>query len=160
MQYYILVLIFSALLLPGIIGSALSMPGLPYMFLIALVFGFVDKFQHLSIIELVYLGIVATAAILVDYLSGVLGAKFSGATRNGVIGGILGFALGLILFPPFGGFIGLFLGIFIIELTNFAHWKKALKAASGSLIGTLTGIGINMLLAAIFTILFVLFSIK
>ena len=130
------------------------------MFFISLIYIFIDKFHHLSAMELIYLGIIALISIAVDHFSGLLGAKISGATRNGIIGGVIGFLLGLILFPPLGGFIGLFLGIFIIEITNFAHWKKAIKAASGSLLGSLTGILINMFLAAVFIILFVLFGIR
>lgn len=160
MPYYILVLIFSALLLPGIVGSALTFPGVPYMFLISLIFGFVDKFQHLSAVDLIYLGLIAIFSLLVDHLSGILGAKFSGASKYGIIGGIIGFLVGLIAFPPLGGFAGLFLGIMVTEILNYKHWKKAFKAASGSLIGTVAGVIINMVLSAIFIVAFVLLAAR
>lgn len=160
MPYYILVIIFSALLLPGIIGAALTLPGVPYMFVVALIFGLVDKFTHLTGTDLFFLGLVALISLIIDYASGILGAKFSGASKTGLIGGVIGFLLGLILLPPLGGFAGLFLGIMIAEFINFHHWKKALKAASGLLIGVLAGMVINTTLAIILMILFVLLAFR
>ena len=56
MPYWLLVTIFTLLLLPGFAGVFLPLPSLPYMFGITLIFGFIDQWQHLSTWELIILG--------------------------------------------------------------------------------------------------------
>ncbi|HJO89688.1 MAG: DUF456 domain-containing protein [Candidatus Pacebacteria bacterium] len=93
----------------------------------------------------------------IDYFSGIIGAKYSGASKKGLLFGFLGLILGFIFLPPFGGFVGLFVGILIAEFIIKGNEIMALKTAAGSLIGIATGIFINILLAIAFFVLFVLF---
>ena len=158
MPYYILIIIFSILLLPGLVGSFLTLPGIPYMFGVSIIYAFIDRFQHITHSEVLFLGIIALIAVAVDYSSGMLGAKFSGASKRALILGVIGLFIGLFLFPPFGGFLGMFLGILIGELTNYSHYKKALKAASGSLAGVVAGALINLALGILFLVLFIIFA--
>lgn len=161
MPNYILVIIFSLLLVPGIAGVLLPvLPDLPYMFVIAFIFALVDHFNHLTILNIVILLGVTLVSLLVDYFSGILGAKYGGAGKQSMIFGLIGLILGLILFPPWGGFIGLFIGILMAELYYFKDHLRALKAATGGLIGTVIGMAFNLLLAVSFLVLFVLFAIK
>lgn len=158
MPNYILIIIFSILLLPGLIGSILTLPGIPYMFGVSIIYAFIDRFQHITHSEVLFLGIITLISVAVDYSSGVLGAKFSGASKRALILGVIGLFIGLFLFPPFGGFLGMFLGILIGELTNYTHYKKALKAASGSLAGVIGGALINLVLGILFLVLFIIFA--
>lgn len=160
MPYSLLIIIFVTLMVPGIFAEAFTLPGLPFMFVVALAFGFVDKFVHISTIDLIILGGIAALSILVNYLSGFYGAKMLGATKKAIIAGVIGFLIGLIFFPPFGGFVGLFLGVFIIEISLFPDLIGALKKASGSLVGSLVGVLINLLLAGVFIALFTIFALK
>lgn len=130
------------------------------MFLIALTYGFIDHFQHLSKIDLIILGLIAIVGEFLDYFSGIYGAKLGGATRDAIILGIIGLIIGLITFPPFGSVIGLFLGIFIAEIVHFRDFKKALKSAGGGLLGALTGMIIKIILAILFLVLFIVFALK
>jgi len=70
--------------------------------------------------------------------------------------GFVGMILGLIIFPPLGTIIGLFLGILTGELIANSDQSRALKAASGGVISSLIGILINLVLAITFLIIFVL----
>lgn len=161
MPYFLLVIIFSLLLLPGLLGVFLPLlPSIPYMFVVTLIFGLIDKFQHLTVVNLIILGIIALFSLLVDYFSGALGAKYGGASKKTLFWGIIGLILGLIVFPPFGGIAGLFLGVLVAELIQYKDHLKALKAASGSLIGSLTGMILNFLLALFFFVLFLVFAVK
>lgn len=135
------------------------LPSLPYMFVVALVFGIIDKFFHLTWIELIFLGLLAVVSFLVDYFSGVVAAKYSGASLAAMLAGIVGLILGTIFFPPFGGLVGLFLGILAAELFLVRDYKRALKAAGGGILGQLAGIIANLILAIIFIVLFVLFAL-
>lgn len=161
MPYYVLVIIFSILLLPGIIGAVIPIiPSLPWMFIVALVFGIIDKFEHLRWFELLILGLLALISIILDNISGLIGAKGTGASKWGIIGGFIGGLIGLFFFPPFGAIIGMILGVVILEIVYHKNNKKAVRSASGVILGNLANIIINLVLCFIFIGLFVLFALK
>jgi len=157
MPYWLLVTIFTILLLPGFAGVFLPLPSLPYMFGITLIFGFIDQWQNLSIWELIILGAIMLISFASDYLTGLIGAKYGGAAKISIVFGLIGTIIGVIVFPPFGGIVGLFLGILVSEFLNFKDHIKALKAASGGLIGTLAGMLISLVLAILYLALFIVF---
>lgn len=159
MSYWLLVTIFVIFLLPGFAGIFLPLPSLPYMFGITLIFAFIDKFQHLKLYELIILGILMLLSFLNDYFTGLIGAKYGGAAKISLVVGLIGTIIGLIMFPPFGGILGLFLGILAAEFIVFKDHIKALKAATGGLIGTLVGMLVSLILAIIYLVLFIVFAI-
>lgn len=130
------------------------------MLAIALLFEFFDKFKHLTWSDLAILGTIAIASVIIDHLSGILGAKYGGASKKALLFGLLGFIVGVITFPPFGGILGVFVGVLVAELLGKKSHKQAVKAATGSLIGLLTGIAINLILGLIFMGLFITLSIN
>ncbi|MEK9155902.1 MAG: DUF456 domain-containing protein [Patescibacteria group bacterium] len=155
-----LVIIAALLMLPGVAGVFLPiLPSIPFMFIVALIFGAIDHFVHLSGRELSILGAIAIFSLVVDYLSGVIGAKLGGASREAIFYGLAGLIIGLVIFPPLGGIAGLLLGVIFAELRRTGNRQKALRAAAGSLIGTLTGMVINFILAVTFIVLFIWFAI-
>jgi len=160
MSNTLLAIIFTILLIPGIAGAFLPLPGLLYMFIISLIFGFVDKFAHLQPWELGILAGIALISIINDYLTGMLGAKYGGAAQKSMLFGIAGMIVGLILFPPFGGLVGVFVGILITELIRGTKQEKALRAATGGLIGSIVGMVVTLVLAIIFLFLFAIFAIR
>jgi hypothetical protein len=159
MPYWFLATIFTILLLPGFAGVFLPLPSLSYMFGITLIFGFIDQWQHLNYIELIILGIVMLISFAAEYMTGLIGAKYGGAAKISIVFGLLGMLIGLIVFPPFGGIAGLFLGILVSEFLQFKNHIKALKAASGGLIGTLAGMLISLILAILYVVLFIIFVV-
>ena len=159
MPYWLLVTIFIILLLPGFAGVFLPLPSLPYMFGITLIFGFIDQWQHLSYINLIILGVLMLISFAAEYLTGLIGAKYGGAAKISIAFGLIGMLIGIIVFPPFGGIAGLFLGILVSEFINFKDHIKALKAASSGLIGTLVGMLISLILAISYVALFLVFVI-
>jgi uncharacterized protein YqgC (DUF456 family) len=160
MSQIIVTIIVAALLVPGLLGVILPiMPGIPYMFLIALIFALITKFSILTGIELGYLAIIVGISILVDYFSGILGAKFGGASGKSLLIGMAGFLLGILLFPPLGGLVGMFIGIVASEIYFFGKTRTAVKAASGGVLGTIAGIALNLIAGLIFIILFLVFTL-
>ena len=157
MPYWFLVTIFTFLLLPGFAGVFLPLPSLPYMFGVTLIFGFIDQWQHLSYINITVLGVIMLVSFLAEYLTGLIGAKYGGAAKISIVFGFVGMLIGLIVFPPFGGIAGLFFGILVSEFLHFKDHIKALKAASGGLIGTLAGMLISLILAITYVVLFIIF---
>lgn len=159
MSHLLLLGIFSLVMIVGLIGTVLPLlPGIPFMMVVALIFAILDRFHHLQGTELLILGVIAAISLVIDYFSGILGAKMGGATPKSVAYGLVGFIVGFFLFPPLGGFFGLFFAIVVAEIGQNRSKEKALKAASSSLLGVVAGMAINLLLACIFLILFVIFS--
>lgn len=161
MSNTVLVLIFSILLLPGLAGIFIPLlPGIPLMFVIALIYGVIDRFQHLQGNEVMILGGIVVLSLIVDYCSGVIGAKYGGASKKAILFGFIGLIVGIILLPPFGGILGLFLGVLIAEMIQHRDQRRAVKAATGSLLGSLLGIVANLVLGLLFLILFIVFALR
>lgn len=75
---------------------------------------------------------------LLDYFIPAKGTKYFGGSKFGIWGTNIGMILGFFIPIPFGFVLGAFLGAFIGELLfDKAEQKKALKAATGSLLGLL-----------------------
>ena len=144
------------LLLAGLIGVTLRiLPGASLMFVMTLVYAFLNHFQRLGITDIVILGAVALVAELIDYFSGVYGAKIFGASKAGIIGGMIGSMIGLFLLPPLGLFIGLVAGVALVELViKKKNVRYSTRAAAGALIGSVAGLAINLILAITFIIIF------
>ena len=160
MNNALLVVMFFVIMIPGIAGAFLPLPGLLYMLIISLIFGFVDKFSHLQTWELGVLLSVAVISTVNDYMSGLLGAKYGGAAQKSMLYGIIGMIVGVLIFPPFGGLVGVFIGILLAEFMRHGNQQKAVKAATGGLVGSLVGMAITLFLAIIFLFLFIIFAIK
>lgn len=155
-----LVILAFILMLPGLIGLVIPViPAVPYIFIVALVFGFVDRFSHLSGGEVAFLAVLAILSVVVDYLSGLLGAKYGGASRKALLFGFIGSLAGTFLLPPFGGLPGLFVGVALGELLQLKGQRQALKSATGGLLGTLAGMLINACIALLFLVLFIIFAL-
>jgi hypothetical protein len=156
----IIVVVAAILLLPGIVGVFLPiLPSLPYMGAIVLIYLIFDRFQHLTAVESISLLLIVIISLAVDYFSGILGAKYGGASKRSTYIGFLGMIIGLIFLPPFGGFAGLFIGILVGEFLDYKKHMQALKAATSGLIGSLAGIVINVILAFLFIGLFIIFAL-
>lgn len=160
MPYFVLVIIFSILLLPGLIGAIIPIiPSVPWMFVVTLIFSFIDKFEHIHWWGLLILGLLAIISLISDNLSGLVGAKRTGASKWGLIGGLIGGLVGLFFFPPFGAILGMIIGVVIPEIIYSKNNKTALKSASGVILGNLANIIINLVLCLIFIGLFLLFAL-
>ena len=160
MSHTALVIIFTILMVIGIPGVFVPIiPALGYMFVIALIFAFLNGFTYITLVNLLTLAGLVAISVLIDYLSGVLGARYGGARRQSVVWGLVGTVIGFVVFPPLGGIMGLFLGILISELVHHRPQDKALRAATAGVIGSMVGIGINALLALVFVGLFIWFAL-
>jgi uncharacterized protein len=140
----------------GACGALLPMiPGIPFMFIAALVYGFASDFSRMEPQHLWIFGGITALALMIDWSAGLIGAKFGGASRRSLLFGLVGMILGLIAFPPFGAIAGLFLGVFFSEVAGKRTGEQALKSATSSLVATAGGVVANVVLAIAFLITFV-----
>lgn len=127
-----------ALMVSGFVGTFLPIiPGTTLILVAILIhyFGLGMEESRLTWKALVIIGILYIASIIIDWISGAIGAKFFGSSKWGVIGAILGGIIGIFFSLP-GLIIGPIAGVFIFEM---AFGKKEVKEASNSTLGTVLG---------------------
>ena len=125
----------------GILGCILpAVPGAPLVFVGALAhrlyFGAEQSVNNIVMLIIVLLMIFS---LVLDYLASMYGAKKLGATRNGIIGCVVGGILGLIIFNIPGALLGPFVGALVFELIGGKDWKTSSKAGLGATLGLLGG---------------------
>jgi len=99
-------------------------------------------------------GIVAVAAIVLDYVVPALGAKKFNCSKWGVFGCMVGTIVG-IFFAPFGIILGPFLGAVAGELVAGKQASAALRGGFGALLGFIAGVLLKFVSCALFTWWFV-----
>ena len=132
-------LILGALcLLTGLAGCILPMlPGPPLAYAGLLLAHFTDRVQFSTAQLLVWLGLVIVIQVL-DYVVPLLGAKYSGSSKWGTRGCLVGTVVGL-FFLPWGIILGPFIGAVVGELLGGRETAQALKSGLGSVVGFLLG---------------------
>ena len=134
----ILIILGVLCLMTGLMGCVLPfLPGPPVAYLGLIFLHFTDKVQYSTTQLIVWLLIVVVIQIL-DYFTPMLGSKYSGGSKWGNWGCIIGTLVGL-LFLPWGVIFGPFLGAVIGELIGNKEFSQALKSGVGSLIGFMLG---------------------
>jgi len=133
------------LVILGIIGSILpTMPGPVLSFAGILLLFFAKDSETVSVWPLVVFGISLLLIILAEYLSPILGAKLTGAGKNGMYGAVIGAFTGVLFVAPMGIFIGALAGAILGEFYSRRKLLESLKAALGIILA-----GIVMLAAQI-----------
>lgn len=154
-----------AAMLLGLVGAVVpGLPGVPLIFLSALVYAYLGSFEEIGGWIVALLGLFAVLALAADYVATSYGARRFGAswagTLGGAIGGLVGTVVGL-LFIGVGAFFGLILGtiggVFLGEYLRRRNrtvtagdgedvdqespyrgdWRRASRAAGGVLVGYL-----------------------
>ena len=145
----------AALVLVGFLGSVLPIiPGPPISWAGLLLLKWTDYVNDHGAAYENALWILLFFVILVtilDYVVPIMGTKKYGGSKRGVWGATIGVVVGL-FFGPLGIIIGPFLGAYIGEITTGKKDREALRAAWGSFMGFLLGVGLKLMVCG--TILF------
>ncbi len=151
---YFLISIAIILIILGILGCILPViPGPPLSFGGILILHY-TKWGLINGEILLWLGIAAGVATVLDYIFPIWATKKFGGSKRGVWGATLGLVVGLFIFPPFGIIIGPFVGAFLGEMSANNNSKLALKSALGSFIGFLFGTGLKFAVSGVITYYF------
>lgn len=95
--------------------------------------------------------LITITIIILDYMIPSKGTKKFGGSSYGIWGTNIGLVVGILAPIPFGVIIGPFVGAFIGELIyDSKNHRRALKAATGSLLGFLASSFINFMFCIIF----------
>lgn len=124
----------------GIIGTVLPvLPGSILVFAGIFTYGFMTRFEDLSIHFFVLEFIVLLITFLIDFLASAASTRKFGGSRKASVGAVLGTLAGLIFLGPLGIIIGPFLGASAAELLAGTDISQAVRSGVGSLIGILGG---------------------
>ncbi len=155
MDTLLLVLGF-VLMIVGILGSFLPvLPGAPLscLGLLLLYFTKAVTVNYWIISGAILVAIIVT---ILDYTIPAKGTKRFGGSSYGVWGTNIGLVIGIFAPIPLGFIIGPFVGAFIGEMIyNAKDHNRALKAATGSLIGFLASTFMKFIIAIMYLGLFV-----
>lgn len=114
MEFDALFFVTVAAMAIGLVGSVVpGIPGVPLIFVSALVYSYFTGFENVGAGVLVLLGVFAALAVAADLIGTIYGARRFGAsaygTVGGAVGGLLGTLLGALVFGV-GAIFGLILG--------------------------------------------------
>lgn len=149
-----------AVMLVGLAGAVIpGLPGVPLIFLAALVYAYINDFVLVGGWIVALLGLFAALALAADYVATSYGARRFGAswagTLGGAVGGLVGTVSGLLVFGVgaffgliFGTIGGVFLGEYLRRHNRQSEasegdeqyrgdWRRASRAAGGVLVGYL-----------------------
>lgn len=134
----VLIVLALLLLVGGILGCILPLlPGPPLAYVGILLLHLTECVDFSTSQLLVWLVAVIVLQVI-DYITPLLGSKYSGGSEYGNRGSLAGTLLGL-FFLPWGIIIGPFLGAITGEVLGGRNLPQALKAGFGTLIGFVLG---------------------
>jgi len=162
MEIFLLILA-AVLIITGIIGSVLPvLPGPPIAFAGLLVMYFTGIEYQISLWFLIPLGLLTIFISVLDYLLPSMGTKKFGGTKYGSWGSNIGLIVGIFTswLGPWGIIIGPFAGAFIGELIGGQNSTAALKSATGSFLGFVTGTFMKVVLCLMMLGIYLFYLIK
>lgn len=135
----VLIYVLSFLLLVGgIVGCVLPiLPGAPLGYAGLLLLHFTGR-ADFSTTQLVTWLIIVVILQVVDFITPLLGSKYTGGSEFGNRGCVAGTLIGM-FFLPWGIIVGPFIGAVAGEMLGGSDLSHAVRAGIGSLIGFLVG---------------------
>ncbi|MBI9075417.1 MAG: DUF456 domain-containing protein [Desulfatibacillum sp.] len=141
----LLIIIGFLVLLVGVAGCILpGIPGPALAFCSLVILGFAKGFSLFSGTFWIVMLLLLLLVTLADFFVPLLGAQKYGASKKAMLGGTIGMIVGIFFFPPFGIFIGAFLGAVIAEMVGGSETSKALNVGWGVLVGSLASMGLQL----------------
>ncbi len=74
-------------------------PAIPLIFITMLIYGFIERFHHLTWLFLAGMALILIVSLFIDNVAAWLSAKRSGASKFGLGGAIIGGLVGMIISP-------------------------------------------------------------
>ena len=153
----VIYIVCALMIVAGFAGTVLPMlPGVPLVFLGTAILAFYTKFTVISKLTLVIFLVLTIVSLLIDYLSGIIGAKYSGASLWGTIGAIIGALVGIMCFGLLGLIFGPAIFVLVFEYLSEKSLKKSTRSASYTLLSTILGMILNGTIALAMLVIFVI----
>jgi uncharacterized protein len=150
------------LLAVGLAGTVLpALPGTAFILAGIVLAAWIDDFTRIGTGTLVVVGVIAVVSWVLDFVAGLLGAKRAGASREALIGAMLGTVLGLlmglvgVLFMPLVGAVA---GEAYARRRDANHrqtGERALKVGVATWLGMIAGMLAKVVLAFVMIGIFI-----
>jgi uncharacterized protein len=140
----------------GFLGCLIPfLPGPPLSFAALIILSAAKGWEPFNLTFLAVMAGLVLLVALLDYVIPSLGARKYGASRFGVWGSAIGLIAGLLLFPPFGMFLGGMAGAVIGEVLSGRQGGEALRAGWGVFLGSMLSTGFRLSLSAVMLFFYV-----
>lgn len=148
-------LLSAILIIAGLAGTVLpALPGTAFVLAGIVLGAWIDDFTRVGTGMLVVITLIAVIAWVLDYVAGLLGAKRVGASREAVIGALIGTVVGL-----FMGVVGVLfmplVGAAIGEFIAIREHRRALQVGIATWFGIMAGLLAKVVLAFVMIGLFI-----
>lgn len=111
-------------------------------------------FHPFTATTLILFGILTLLVLVLDYLIPVWTGKKFGATRQGILGSMIGMVAGII-FTPIGMLLGTIIGAIIGDMIAGRNVPQAMRSGIATFTGTIISIGFKIALSGIMTFMVV-----
>ena len=156
----ILLIVSAVLIITGLIGSFLPViPGPITCWFGLFTLSQIQDFPYNNTL-LILTFIVAIIIFIVDYFIPIIGSKYFGGSKYGIIGTTIGLLIGLLSPIPFGIIIGAFLGALIGEYFGGKSVSEGIKPAIGSLVGIISSSIIKFITGFSFLVIYITLIIR
>ena len=143
----------AALIVVGVAGTVVpALPGIPMIFLGALLAAWIGDFEQVTWVPLVFLGILTIVCLAVDWVAQTMGAQRAGASKWGILGSLIGTVAGLfmgifgILFMPLvGAFIGEYIAQRDLRIAGNVGWATWV----GMMVGTVVKLALSFIMIGV-----------
>ena len=146
----------SLLILVGLAGTIL--PALPGTILVVagvVVGAWIDDFTRVSATTVVVITILGVISFAIEYIAGAMGARRVGASREAVIGALIGTVLGIftglwgLIFMPL---LGAFIGQYWVDRDLIRARDVGIATWIGMAVGTVAKVALSFLMVGIFLV--------
>ncbi len=144
------------LLVAGVAGTILpAIPGTILVIAGVVLGAWIDDFTRVSVTTVVIITVLGVIAWAADYVAGLLGARKVGASREAMIGALIGTVLGIftglwgLIFMPL---LGAFIGQYLVDRDLIRAGNVGIATWIGMAIGTLVKIALTGLMIGIFVL--------
>ena len=152
---YILIVFGLIFVLAGLVGSiAPIIPGPPLAYFSLVALELAQDGRLFSNSFFIVLAIITAIVTIGENILPILGAKVSGASRQGVWGAAIGLLAGAFFFPPLGLILGVLLGAIIGEILAGKKRQQALRAGLATFLGNLMSMLVKLILSIIIAFYF------
>ena len=140
----------------GLLGLLTTIiPGLVIIWLAALTYGLVHGFDLNGYILFGIITLLMIGGSVVDNIFMGSRARQGGASWLSIAVAIVGGLAGSLIWPPFGGLIVSFVGLFLVEVIHHRNWRLAWKATRSMAAGCGMAVIARLAIAMVMIILWV-----
>jgi uncharacterized protein len=127
----------------GLIAVVLGLPGTWLILITSVLYSWLSNFSVITYQMLLGLLVLAVAAEVLDFWSGLWGARRYGGSKKAMLGTLLGGLIGAIILTPMvfgmgavvGAFFGAFVGGFVVTYLEQRKMSEAMRVGWGGLLG-------------------------